>query len=245
MRPGYLPVLLRKAHRRVVNTLRGGPDPTDIREWCRDAATAGGWQEWAADRDPELAREAMEYAGRLDGEARTILADAGVSFAGAGSYPLLYFLTRWRRPRVVVETGVAVGYTSRAVLDALDRNDRGRLYSSDFPYFRRRRPEDMIGLLVPGALRDRWKLYRRGDRTNLDRILRQIDQIDLFHYDSDKTYQGRRMAVEKIWPHMAGDSVLVMDDISDDGFFRDFVTDTKIEYDVLSFEGRYVGVVEL
>lgn len=243
VRPGYLPVLVRKAFRRLVNVASGRPGEAEIRAWCRASATAGGWEEWAAARDPDLAREAVQYAARLDREAGRLLERAGVSFAGAGSYPLLHFLVRRLRPHVVVETGVAVGYTSRSVLDALRRNGTGRLYSSDFPYFRRRRPEEMIGLLVPDELRNAWELHLRGDRANLDRILDRVDRVDLFHYDSDKSYQGRRMAVERVRPYLDPGGVLVMDDISDDAFFRDLVTGEELAYDVLPFEGRFVGVV--
>lgn len=243
VRPGYLPVLVRKAFRRLVNAVSWRPGEAEIRAWCRASATAGGWEEWAAARDPDLTQEASAYAARLDREARRLLERAGVSFDGAGSYPLLHFLVLWSRPRVVVETGVAVGYTSRAVLDALRRNGAGRLYSSDFPYFRRRRPEEMIGLLVPDELRDAWDLHLRGDRANLDRILDRVQRVDLFHYDSDKSYQGRRAAVERVRPYLGEGGLLVMDDISDDGFFRDLVTGADLAYDILPFEGRYVGIV--
>lgn len=243
LRPGYLPVLVRKTFRRMVNALSTRSDGAAIRDWCRAVATAEDWREWSATRDPELAREVEEYSRRLDREARATLEGADVDFDGAGAYPLLHFLVRWTRPRVVVETGVAVGYTSRAVLDGLRRNGGGKLYSSDFPYFRRRRPEEMIGLLVPRELREAWDLHLRGDRANLGRILERVDRVDLVHYDSDKSYQGRRMAVEMLRPHLSDGAILVMDDIADDAFFRDFVTRENLDYDVLPFEGTFLGIV--
>ena len=38
------------------------------------------------------------------------------------------------RPEAVIETGVAHGVTSRIVLEALNQNDRGHLWSIDLPY---------------------------------------------------------------------------------------------------------------
>lgn len=46
---------------------------------------------------------------------------------------LAWCLTRHLRPEFVVETGVARGLTTRVILEAMDRNGRGRLWSIDLP----------------------------------------------------------------------------------------------------------------
>ena len=89
---------------------------------------------------------------------------------GGGNSPLLYFLVRSMRPRIVVETGVAAGFSSSAILTALKENGEGILYSSDFPYFRIKNPEKYIGLLVDEELKGNWTCLKQGDRFNLPEI---------------------------------------------------------------------------
>ena len=78
------------------------------------------------------------------------------------------------------------------------KNNAGYLYSSDFPYFRLAHPERYIGLLVQGnSLKIRWDLDIRGDSVALPEIADNLNHtaIDLFHYDSDKSYSGRDFAL--------------------------------------------------
>jgi hypothetical protein len=50
----------------------------------------------------------------------------------AGLVRAIWCLTRYLRPRNVVETGVLHGLTSRFILDALERNGVGHLWSMTF-----------------------------------------------------------------------------------------------------------------
>ena len=70
------------------------------------------------------------------------------NLGGGADYPLLYFLTRYLNPENVLETGVAAGFSSYAILSALQKNRKGTLYSSDFPYLRIKNPERYIGIVV-------------------------------------------------------------------------------------------------
>ena len=69
-----------------------------------------------------------------------------------------------------------------------------------------------------------------------------IDQIDLFHYDSDKSYSGRAWAMNVIMPKMREGGAVVMDDLNDNTYFEEFVTKNGIEAQVFEFEGKYVGL---
>ena len=48
----------------------------------------------------------------------------------------LYFMTLLIKPNTVVETGVGIGFSSLAILTAMEENKQGKLFSSDLPYFR-------------------------------------------------------------------------------------------------------------
>jgi predicted O-methyltransferase YrrM len=196
-------------------------DPEAARAWstenavttasvCR-AIDAGLWDETAA------------WHVDFRGTAMARLASVGVGLGGGGDCRLLYFLTRWKRPEHAVETGVAAGWSSAAILAAMDQNGTGTLHSSDFPYFRLESPERYVGVLVPAELRQRWRLHLHGDRKNLPRILREAGPVGLFHYDSDKSRAGRRLAMRLVAPGLARDAVTVMDDIHNNTYFRDLV----------------------
>ena len=99
-----------------------------------------------------------EWATEFRARAATKLDAMAVPLRGAGHFRLVHFLVRHLRPEVVLETGVGVGYTSQAILLALELNGSGTLYSSDFPYFRMDHPERYVGCLVDDELRHRWHL---------------------------------------------------------------------------------------
>jgi predicted O-methyltransferase YrrM len=193
--------------------------------------------------DADLWHEATTNSRELKARAQRSLADAGVDLGGGGFYPMLYFITRLRKPETIVETGVAAGYSSQTFLEALEANGgNGRLYSSDFPYFRLRDPERFIGLLVEDRLRYRWHLYIDGDEKNLPRILDQVKSIDVFHYDSDKSRSGRAFAMQCVLPRMANGGIVIMDDIQDNCFFKDLVSAHGASFQIYGFEGKFVGV---
>ena len=142
-----------------------------------------------------------------------------------------------------METGVAAGWSSLAFLTALDKNKRGTLYSSDFPYFRLYCPEQFIGVLVPSYFKKRWVLDTRGDRVVIPHILKQVSTVDLFHYDSDKSCSGKEYALKLVNKKVSQKFVLIFDDIQDDTFFKDLTRkDNKHYYLVFEFEGKYLGL---
>ena len=197
-----------------------------------------------------LWQESLAFRDALHDRARALAAQYGRKIGGAGHYELLYFLTRFLQPEVTVETGVAKGFSTQAVLKALAKNENGHLYSSEFPNPRESEEERATAIMVEEDLRDRWTLHVKGDAENLSTILRAVDYIDILHYDSDKRYTGRAFAMDLVRDAMGKDWVLVMDDIDDDLYFHDYVQRTDRPWRVLRVEGdytgsKYVGVVGL
>lgn len=210
-------------------------------EWCRDRAES--LEAYVRTLDPTLWAETAQVCRRLDAAAHAKLANIDVDLGGGGHYPLLYFLTRYLNPAIVMETGVAAGWSSQAVLLALRTNGAGgRLYSSDFPYFRYRGPERLIGVVVDEALKDAWTLQIDGDKHNLPRILEQVDRIGLFHYDSDKSYRGREYALRLVETKLAEKAIVIVDDIQDNFQFRDYVGGNGWPFKVFEFRGKYLGL---
>jgi hypothetical protein len=90
---------------------------------------------------------------------------------------LLYVTARLLRPEVIVETGCFTGWDSAVLLQALDRNGSGHLYTIDLPACDGRfsqhgshsgLPEGMRpGFLVPEPFRDRWTFIEGNVRQEL------------------------------------------------------------------------------
>ena len=239
LRPGYLPVIADKVWGRMTEQNRPVA-PARARGWCQSCSEDPA--AFACGLDSQLWAESIQYTAELVAWAAPRLENLGVSLGGAGFIELLYFLARYQRPENVVETGVAAGFTSRALLDALSRNGAGRLYSSDFPYFRLKKPETYIGVLVDEHLKEQWNLLIEGDRKNLKSIVKVCESIDLFHYDSDKSYRGRRAAFNLVKGHLRPGSVVMMDDVGDNLFFRDYALEFFRRHHVFRCGNKFVGL---
>ncbi len=133
---------------------------------------------------------------------------------GAAYLELCYAVIRIMRPSVIIETGVGYGYSTAAILQALQDNASGHLHSVDLPAFR---PGTLahIGAAVPPALREsgRWDLRLGPDRRLLPPLLEELDVVDVFFYDSDKTYDGMLGSWGLAWPKLRSGGLLVADDV--------------------------------
>jgi len=243
----------------AIKYIRGKAIRSLMRSWCKRSSISDTDHMSAIDNN--LWKETREYARQLEnnlknrykGEVQTSDFNSKSGVGGSASYDLLYFYTRHLQPEIVVETGVSAGWSSRSILDALNKNEAGHLYSNDLPYLERSMIQerhdvypdvDDVGVLVSENQKSRWELTLGPDRENLPKILSNIDSVDLVHYDSDKTYKGRKFAMEAVRDKLHSSSVVIMDDITDNTFFRDFVSKNSMEYYVIESErgGKYVGI---
>ncbi len=210
-------------------------------KWIR--TNQSSFKDWANNLNPQVWEEAVLFSEKLEQDAKAKLSSLPVKLGGGGLYPVLYFLTVITKPKVIVETGVAAGYSTKTFLSALKKNGFGKLYSSDFPYFRLPNPEQYVGVLVDEELKSNWTLYIEGDKKNIPYILSQVDKIDLFHYDSDKSYAARQYIFELIKPRLSSDAHILFDDIQDNNHFKDFIAHNKCKYSVFEFGGKYIGLI--
>jgi predicted O-methyltransferase YrrM len=194
-----------------------------IAAWCAEHAIPLNVH--AESLSADLWTETTTYSKSLARELSPRISAMGLDparFPWSAEFGFLYFLVRYLKPDAVVETGVSLGWSSRAILDAMHVNGQGTLYSSDIlvdtggPDF----VGDRVGSLVDD--RSRWRLYLKGDRENLPRILAETQVVDLFHYDSDKSPEGRNFALNLVEPRLNKRSVVVVDDIKDNWHWRDW-----------------------
>ena len=101
----------------------------------------------------------------------------------AGLVRAIWCLVRHIKPGKVVETGVAHGVTSRFILEALERNQGGNLWSIDLPPIERVW-EQQVGVAVDDRSAGRWTYIKGSSRRRLPVLLDRLGQIDLFIHDS-------------------------------------------------------------
>lgn len=163
-----------------------------------------------------------------------------IKMGGAGALELLFAACEFTHAKNVVETGVAYGWSSFATLLSLEKRN-GTLYSSDMPYLGQD-GDQYVGCIVPEKLKSKWKLFRHADRESLPKILKETHEIDVVHYDSDKSYEGMKWAYETLFPHVKKGGVFISDDINDNSAFQDFCEENSIKPTVVDFEGKFVGI---
>ena len=205
-------------------------------------------EEFCQSIDSLLYDEVKSDTTFIEKESKERLSKINVSFGGCGNYILLYFLIRKFKLANIVETGVAAGWTSLSVLRALKKNGNGYLYSSDFPYFRLEDPEKYIGYLAENeSNKDSWFLDIRGDDVALPEIIKKMENksIDLFHYDSDKSYSGRANAIKSLNSKIKSKTIIIFDDIQNNLHFKDFVEKENKDFYVFEFDGKFTGITGL
>lgn len=241
--PAKAGVMVKKVQRRLFDP-KGAMPHDQYAAWLQEKAIP--MDTFLERYDAQLVTEAQAFVVRLAHHSESILKTIPHDLGGGGGVPLLYIVTRLKKPGVVVETGVAAGFSSASFLAALEENGSGHLYSSDFPYFRIEDPEKYIGVVVPQDLKQRWSLLTKGDAANIPRILAQIGKLDIVHYDSDKSYAGRHAVVGQLWDQMNPSAVFIMDDIQDNAYFYDLITEKRCtDYSVISYENKYIGYIQL
>lgn len=180
-------------------------------------------------------------------EAEQRQAECPVQMGGPGNMELIYWLCEHTHAVKAVETGVAFGWSSLAFLLSLDTRAGALLISTDMPYPLRNN-DKYVGYIIPKTYRRSWKLYPYADRQALPRAIKKHLKVDIAHYDSDKSYEGRMWAYPQMWDSLFPGGVLLSDDISDNVAFRDFslamgVLPHVVEFDDIGGVKKYIGVL--
>lgn len=144
-------------------------------------------------------------------------------WGGEGNGQLLYHLIKNTSSKKVLETGVAYGWSSLAILLAIQETSDSVLYSVDMPFFGTK-DDTFVGCVIPFYLRNKWNLIRLADRDGIP-IACKSEEFDIIHYDSDKSYNGRKWAYPKLWNSLKKNGYLISDDISDNLAFKEFSKD--------------------
>jgi predicted O-methyltransferase YrrM len=198
-------------------------------------SAAGAVRALTGDELPASVRaEHDAAAAALDERARSVaLAYPDYFRAENETGLLLYALVRLRRPRIVVETGVADGRSTALVLAALEHNGDGRLHSIDVA-------RDVGGLV---SARDRWELHvTDGGAGALGDIMRAERPVDLFFHDGDHHYAAQTAEYELALSHLRPGGLLVSDDVDASYAFLDFCARHALPATALLDRSKVAGI---
>jgi hypothetical protein len=112
--------------------------------------------------------------------------------------------------------------TSRIILERLERNGTGQLWSIDLPA-----PDAnlhrQIGVAVPESLRDRWRYLSGSSRQLMPQLLAELGEIELFVHDSSHTRRNVSFELEAAWPALRHGALLA-DDVHRSDVFGSFIS---------------------
>lgn len=243
-RPRYYPYFLEVLTRKI----DGWQRPSDFVQMRQQASA---WcAERAISRDDALyqltgAHPPQSFESRFAGElvaAHTRAEQCPVKMGGPGDIALLYWLAEHVQALRVIETGVAYGWSSLALLLSLQNRPAACLMSTDRPYIKRGN-DAYVGCVVPVELREQWQLINNSDRRALPSAIKALAPLDLCHYDSDKSYKGRMWAYPLLWEVMRPGGVFISDDIGDNFAFRDFCDSLQCTPTIIRHQDDYIGLL--
>lgn len=214
-------------------------------EWIK--SNCNDIEEYAKKLDEEIWSETLKYFYQFEKESKKVLKKIEFKLGGGGAYHLLYFLTRKYCPEFIIETGVATGFSSAAILEAINKNKKGLLFSSDYPYPSLPNSEKYVGILVNKKLKKNWLLHTEGDYFNLNKIpVNWMGKVDLFHYDSSKWFKDKKITMKKVSSYLSKNAFVIFDDIQDDLFFYKLVSKKKYSnFQIIKFNNKYLGLIKL
>jgi predicted O-methyltransferase YrrM len=123
-----------------------------------------------------------------------------------------------------VETGVANGFSSASILQALEGNQAGELYSIGL-HCRKGVTTPVskeLGWVIPEHLKHRWHLILGESFRVLPRLLEELGTIDIFLHDSRHTYKTMMKEYTIVWPHLHRGGLLLSHDVKFNDAYLDF-----------------------
>jgi predicted O-methyltransferase YrrM len=192
----------------------------------------------------EEGAEVPKISQQLLKEANLLAQQSKVKMGGAGDIHLIYAATLLSGSKKAIETGIAYGWSSLSMLAGLDDHPSSLLISIDMPYPKMNN-EDYVGIVVPNFLREKWYLIKEPDRRGILKAIKKINQqVDICHYDSDKSYYGRAYGYPLLWNALRDGGIFISDDIQDNLAFKNFVESKNLIFAVTEYKGKYIGITK-
>ena len=143
----------------------------------------------------------------------------------------------------MVETGVAAGVSSCFILQAMQDNNKGRLYSIEVTS-RIECCDKKTGWLVPDSLRHRWEFFIGDSKLVLGPLLDRLGKIDCFMHDSLHTYAHMYWELSAVWPHLCPKGLLLAHDVGENRAFFDFMRKNRVSWGSYRVSGLLGGFLK-
>ena len=153
----------------------------------------------------------------------------------------LFTLCYLAKPKIVVETGVANGFSSTYILYALRDIDNSKLISIEKLFFSWHTKEG-VGLSIPKNLKNKHILKIGAGRDELAAV---DEKIDIFIHDSFHTYDTMLNEFKIAWPKIRVGGILCSDDASNNDAFLDFADSVNMKPLIISrSNNRQFGIIQ-
>jgi len=147
---------------------------------------------------------------------------------GMTKYPIAWYcLVRKYQPRIIVETGTSMGWSSFMILSAISQNKTGHLYSLDLNDSENVKNYGGVGYLVPESLKHNWTLLIGDTKKELEPLLTKLLSIDMFIHDSEHSYETMMFEYTTAWNYIKNGGILGSDDINHSDAFDEFTEKYK------------------
>jgi hypothetical protein len=233
----HIPQILKRGNHAKLENSRD-----EATEWCSQVALSSNEvmsKLTGNDEQKDLRILFPEIFNYADEQVR----NCPVTMGGEGASSFLYHITKKVNAKKIIETGVAYGWSSLAILLAIKDEPGAKLISNDMPYIKLNN-DDYVGCVIPDDLKIKWELQRLPDISGIPMAIKKFNgNIDLCHYDSDKSYTGRMFAYPLLWKALEKNGIFISDDIQDNIAFNQFAETVEHEPLVFEYRGKYVGVI--
>jgi len=153
---------------------------------------------------------------------------------------VLYLLVRSMKPDIVVETGVLYGSSSAHILEALQENGSGHLYSIDLSNDPNLPSQDFF---VRDIVKEQWQLIIGDAKVELPKLLDRLNHVDLFFHDSLHSFDHMSWEYSMVLKYISSRGVLSSHDVLtllpfERNAFRVFCKQHHLKYQVF----RNIGI---
>jgi predicted O-methyltransferase YrrM len=153
----------------------------------------------------------------------------------------IYIVVRAKKPNIMIETGVAQGYSSWVILNAMKKNQMGHLYSIDLPSNDTNNDynfnQSEIGHVVPEELLSNWTLIIGDVKVELPKLQEKLPKIDLFFHDSDHSYEHMNYEFEEAKKMLLDNGLILSDDIHKNKAFEEFIVKNCLKHCIFTKGG--------
>ncbi len=152
-----------------------------------------------------------------------------------------YSVVRASKPDIVVETGVANGYSTAVILSALEKNTNGKLVSVEIS----KNVGRLVDMLCIG--KERWELVVGKPRENLVQALDREKRIDIFIHDSDHSYENMKFEFQEAYKRIRDGGFLMSDDIfwNKKSAFVDFSRAIGAKPSIFPSSNKSFGIIKI